>query len=975
MFYAERHLAGEIGDDSLDHRALWMFATPGLADAIRRSWAINDRTDFRRDLLRVIREGQIRACADIARGILLDDAADDALRPIALEAADSCGDVVGLQAAARWLLGARDLPERWFAWSFVVVLFPRHLNVDAVLDLVARSSQDFHSGLVHLWKACPDGETRERFCQGIADLCLDPPFLDEFQRVSARHHELARHLTELALAEFAVLGEAEPSSGSVRLLMAVERAGGYAPSGYKGPPLGELVPTRPTVQRRLFWADVDEIRENIEPGRDQPTTIWAIYFGGSSLWRLGTDDLNWLYLDFAARRLNEDRRLALNAILSVLESAGSLNAELPRLRALVADSSELEQDLNTFLVPRGESEVEHRYHQDRLVRQQEQEVEERAAKASWIELRYKLRLDPSVLSDPTLLADWDTGAYRLVNLAEWLSRKIKGGFTASAVGWEALADGFGRPVAEAYRDGMKTLWRLTAPERPVRTNGNQVTTKYTTMLSFAGLGIESADDPDWAKHLSSAETERAVLHACLSEQDYPNWIGSLIDLHPTITLPVMRQTFGEEWADGGKYPRFLGHFAWSSDSIPTALVSILFDTLTGFPAKTPDRLDLALRVLRRLDLDEVRRKRLLSIALRRLRAAQGADDASAVRGYLAMAFLADPDRAALEIADWLDGCSVSSKDIRAQSCLGALFDRHEPSAAMDLQRASADTLEAMVRLAYRYVRPDEDRHHDGVFRPDERYAAESARSSILDALLKRPGAEAYHAVRTLAEDPVVGSRGFRFNELAHGKAEQDAELPAWTPAEVLAFEGRYAAPAKSGEALLRLLMGVLSDIQDSLGHADATSRPLLERAANEEEVQKWLAEQLSLRANGRFHVQREPQVARGDKPDIIVSATASPFEVAVEVKHGGMDWSVRDLEGAVKRQLAENYLKPETRRQGILVVSHHGRRTWRDTNTRKRLLFHDLMSHLGEVAGALRRNRQGAIEVRAFGLDASPPLG
>ncbi len=629
--------------------------------------------------------------------------------------------------------------------------------------------------------------------------------------------------------------------------------------------------------------------------------------------------------------------------------------------------------MNGFLVPRIETEVERQYREDRFARQHEREIKERAVKTSWIELRDNLRLDPSVLSDPALLADWNTGAFRLLNLANWLSFRVKRGLEESAMSWPLLENGFGRAVAEAYRDGMKTLWRVTVPVRPIRTSGNQVTTEYTTILSFSGLGIESADDPDWAKHLSPAEAERAALHACLSEEGYPNWIEPLIDLHPTITLPILRQTFGEEWLVAGKHPIFLGHFAGTRDPVPTALGAILFETVTAAAPKTPDMYDLALRLLRRLDLDESQRKRLLSITLRRLRTARAANDANAIRGCLAMVFLAHPDRAAVELADWLDGSSVSPQDARAQSCLGALFDRHAPSAAGDLQRASVTTLEAMVRLVYRYVRPEEDRQHDGVFKRNERDAAEGARNTILGALLKRPGADAYRAMRTLAMDPAIGSRGFRFNELAHGKAEQDAEPPAWTPAEVLAFERRHAAPAKSGEALLRLVMGVLSDIQGSLVHADATSRPLLQRAANEDEVQKWLAEQLSLRANGRFHVHRETQVSQGDKPDIVVFSAAAPFDVAVEVKHGGMDWSVRDLEGAVTEQLAKNYLKPATRRHGILVVSHHGERTWRDMKARKKLLFDDLMKRLGELAGSLEKNRHSAIEVRVFGLDASPP--
>ena len=44
--YAERHAAGEIAEDRMDHRSIWMFAQPELADAIRLAWNVNSRQDF-----------------------------------------------------------------------------------------------------------------------------------------------------------------------------------------------------------------------------------------------------------------------------------------------------------------------------------------------------------------------------------------------------------------------------------------------------------------------------------------------------------------------------------------------------------------------------------------------------------------------------------------------------------------------------------------------------------------------------------------------------------------------------------------------------------------------------------------------------------------------------------------------------------------------------------------------------------------
>lgn len=340
-----------------------------------------------------------------------------------------------------------------------------------------------------------------------------------------------------------------------------------------------------------------------------------------------------------------------------------------------------------------------------------------------------------------------------------------------------------------------------------------------------------------------------------------------------------------------------------------------------------------------------------------------------------MLFMVNTDAATRELVGWIDGVPPTSRASRAEGVLGALFGQSDQLAGDALVGASVASLEALVRIAYLYARPDDDRIHNEGYTPDTRDTSQDARNSLLKALLDKPGADAYRAMRTLALEGVFQARILRMNELARGKAEYDADPPAWTPAEVLAFERCSVAPAKTGEALLHVVMGVLWDIQLSFDHADATSRALLERAKDEDEVQNWLAEQMNLRSQGRFHAHREAQVARGDKPDIIVSSTAAQVEVAVEVKHGGMDWSVRDLEKALTGQLAEDYLKPETRRHGVLVVSYHGRRTWRDPDTRSTLTFQDLLNRLKTLASGVASNKLGPIEVRIFGINASLPGG
>ncbi|MDR3579565.1 MAG: hypothetical protein P4L44_06360 [Oryzomonas sp.] len=602
----------------------------------------------------------------------------------------------------------------------------------------------------------------------------------------------------------------------------------------------------------------------------------------------------------------------------------------------------------------------------------ERDAEEKEIKnkESWIKYREELREDPSVLFNSFCLASWSAGAFRLKDLCVWLQHKTEERCVEASLQWRLLEEGFGRQIAEAYRDGIMKLWRVTPPERP--SHKGIISVKYTTILSFAGLGVEAAEDSDWALRLSPAEVKRAIQHACLSEQGYPVWIEELVDRHPTIVLPVLRKTLKCEWSGRfGSRCDFLSNYGWKGRRIQGTIQPILFEIITGKKPKDLEILNNGLRILLRLDFNDVQQRKVTSLALRRLHEAQSKDDDKLAFQYLTMLFLVQADVATQEVVAWISSIPSINRGARAVELLGILFCRDSLVAAGALESASVSSLEILLRLAYSYVCPEDDRRHDGVYTPNARDNAEEARNTVLSALLNRPGAEAYRAMRQLSVDPVFSLRTIRFNELARGKAEQDAEPPAWKPAEVLAFERQYVAPAKTGDVLLNVVIGVLSDICSSFSSSDATSRAMLERAKNEDEFQEWLTEQLSLRSQGRFHVHREAQVAHGDKPDIIVSSTAAKVEVAIEVKHGGMKWSVRDLEKALIKQLAEDYLKPTTRRHGVLVVSCHGLRSWRDPDTQTNLCFQDMIARLQKLAPSVVSNKLGPIEVRVFGIDAS----
>nr|VFJ58450.1 MAG: hypothetical protein BECKFW1821A_GA0114235_10829 [Candidatus Kentron sp. FW] len=984
MRYAERDRLGEIGDNDnfwfrIDHRAMWMFTDPGLAGAIRECWNSNRREEFRIDLLRMVTEGKIRACTDLARDAVMVETDEPYLRKAALEALNACDDAEGLTEAARWLMVAEGSVEHRLLFHFAGTLYPRYLSMNqflALLDRYPLTDKDWSShkeSLTGFWDVAPASD-RESLLAGIADLCLTPPFSNERRdRTSARHRTLAKSLKPLGLKAVSALGGAEPSVGLIRLLMAIERVWDEYNRDEK-PSLSELVASNPHLKRKLLWADVVDARSH---QKNQITRLWQTRLYSRLWWHFGPDDLDWLYQDLAARPLVEDRQVALSAILTILRDEDKLHIEADHLRQRIGDNPVLLADLDGYLAPPEEDEGVRRWCQEKNERQRKREEQERREKESWIAFREELNTDPSILSDRELLSDWARGSFRLYHLASWLEHRV-GRSDTGPTQWRLLEEGFGRSVAENYRDGMKLLWRITPPERPKHHDDDTTTTKHTTYLSFVGLGVEAREDPDWAARLSEPEVQRAIQHACFSAWGYPDWLHDLIGQHPVIASPIIRQVMKKEWTGGGPYGTLLSHYRGENHLIPAPIRQLVLELLAGKAPKYRETLDDVLAILPRLSLDEAESKRIAHLARRRFRAARKTDDTETALRYLAMLFLTDAVEAAAELIDWLDGplegAPPISRNELALICLGKLFDRFHISLAGEaLDDTPVLCIETLVRLVYCHVRPEDDISHKGVFTPKARDHAESARNAILNALLHRPGPEAHAAIRRLADESLFsGERALRFNELAHTRAEQDAELSAWKPSDVLTFEREYITPVLSGERLFRVVLDVLADIQSGFdGMSDVSSRAVLQRAENEEEVQKWLAEQMRFRSKERYHVHREPEVSRRNKPDIVISSTAANPEMAMEIKHGNKGWSANDLKETLEKQLAGNYLKPEERRQGVLVITHHGKRKWQYPETNKHMEFGKLIEYLRGIADSMEKTPYGPVRVRVFGLDAS----
>lgn len=969
--FAARDACGDLAYSRIDHQSLWMFAEPALAPAINAAVAANAREHFRFEMLRLIEAGELSGCLEVAREGALELITRPYHRIVATRLLRRLNDNVGMRAVAADVIAKADQLGPELAPSLAVELFPKYLSVNDLLTLIAKSKsgREYHSDgfkeeLVLLFEACSSFKDRKTLIAGLAALSFEPP-LDDWPKLSQRYRRLAERLAPVARRAVIDSDQHDYGAHLVRLLMAVEKAG-WEREDDDGPTLSELIAARPQIRQALFWADVAHAIEESKPG--MPLRSWrGAWIGERLLWTLLVSDAPWLE-DGLRRSHSDERHVALSALIDLARATDAPDDRLDRLATLVSTDAALTQQLAEARAPYIESDEIKRMRAKKDF--YAQQASERKARDDqfWRDLRDRLMADPEPLRDPEKLKRWP-GPLDLLRLTEWLAKRSKSGRSEGSRNWQRLADAFGQSVAEAYRDGMKILWRVTKPERPkVKADGLR-TIKNTIILSEAGLRLEAAETADWAKSLCPADAKVAVLHACLDDQGTQPWLGGLLEHHPEVAVPPVAAQMKLEWARGGDWRPLLEQIA-NGLPVPPALRSILLNLIRRSAGGCPTKIDISGRILARLELSHDEQQGLSRLFDRRLSEFRHDNQWEAAVNCLAILFLLDQSMAAERLLDILETERRCRHKSRAHDLLARLFGRHRGTVGK-LDELSPATLAKIILEAYK----ERDRRSVSQTEHDEPVPDrfDEAGGSALSALLAMHGADAYWQMLWLSKQPSVGQSAHRLRELAYEMAERNAERPAW-PAKVLkAFEDKKLAPIANGTDLMGVTLDLLDAIEASFGENDMSSRAVVGTAENEAAVQEWLGDALSLRSDGRFHAHREAQVVHDDRPDIILSSASSPEQLAIEVKHGDKGWSLSDLKDALAVQLAEQYLQPANRRHGILVISHHRQaRFWKDKAKRRRMSFSDMIEALQKQAATITSNATGPIKLAVRGLDATP---
>lgn len=974
-----RYKDGEWRGLNFPHIQVRRLASPELGDTIQRHWKAGIANhEVRGLILDLIAAGPIPACAEIAHEVALDQSMPAVLRSTAVSVLVALRDRRVPEIAEALATSPSAWKEEVTRRAFLH-LFPADLPIPTLgkilarvregkrtvgsltyhlpqmIDEVATDAVDFNA-LRELLAGLVRGGTRWQ-PKGHPHLKTERhDLLDALMAACRRQWDLGIRTPALVSSTLLALRLNHRNHRDNERVKALERA---------------IVDLPPPDREEAFWSEHAFLSVLSQPDDPWQRLYTLVEEGGLKLY--ADKDEAWV-----RRRLADPteplfhRQMMLWAeITALIRRPNGSTTPLHDLLPLVADSPEMTQTVVDRMKPRPIDKNLRRHEQQFERRQRDEQRKTAEAHASWVAFWNE------IATNPDALFKYERASGTAWNLWRVMKRT---GSESRSTGWnrEYIESQFGKAVADRLRATMLKVWRGDRPTlRSERPEGEKGTFLVRWQFGLAGIEAE-AEDPDWAKKLTSDEAEIACRYAPIHLNGFPFWLEALAAAHPDAVDKVL----GEELTlslyenAGDNHSSALQDVQHASPAVAALFVprvrewvgAMLKPDANAFAADL--LIDQAIDVLMNFG-SEADRTFLEQAAAGFL---QGGLGVKCARIWLRLLFRLNPARGTAMLEEGLEAVTPG-KDTEAVGWFASLFGRDHDANAIYVKGAgfTPGVLLRLTRLAYTHVRPADDAHHEGSFTPDTRDNAENARNAILGAILDLGGAEGWATKMALIDDPLFAHFADRGRILAEEKAAEEADAITVSEADFKTLDAYGELPPNSRDGMFQLLRDRLEDIDDLLLQ-DTSPRENWAAIEDERVLRRALAHELNSRRNHLYTVDQESATADEKETDIRLRSTSSSEQGIIELKIGEKPRSAADLRQALKDQLLTKYLAPEHSRSGCLIVSVASDRAWQHPETRQTMGLDDLIAFLNLEARMLEAETGGGVRLMAKGLDLRPRL-
>lgn len=948
----------------VDRDLLRRFAQPDLGCFVASLLSKSNAAPVLHLLLRIAWLGQFKDCSYFAKSAALDDGLDVETRVLAGRALLATGDELDrVDYAAHVMSNLRTLPNSMVC-DAVEELFPIHIGVQnmlKVLEAIDLTQDPFGlpEVLPRLVEKLSDPPDLKLLLAGLLEQIGGGLREHAHYRLNKREEAC---FPALARAARRLLEGSPPDDVPTLAVDGILRVRNRLDTSERFREQSDLAlaELHRTAKRRrsAFWHAAHEIR-CAWPSREI-TCLWQLESMGYSA-GLKIEDIGWLIED-GRTKSDPERRLAVDAVISICRSAGSPSDLLEKIASATTSNPIASEAYHALTVP-PEPTAEQIEEQRRLNEIDNSNASQQAAnEQSWIQFIRDLRADAQRIARLAAPEPSDLSAdFR------HLFRLLSYGQPRYAIDSIALLQRIaGCEVASEVQKGLINLWRNVEPQIRGRENAQgQNHRTWGDLMGLAGVSLEAASTQSWVTHLSPAEASRAAEYATLEINGFPIWLSDLAERWPTEVRGVLcREILDEITRTDIETCRTLGDVVYAGPAMATLVAPAL---LNDFASR--DRLpNKALVNLLHVIASGIREERVAEFTRLGIERFQKEMDVAVTVLYLAAVFSRNPQEATRVLAERAGQLGAADQAQLFDRFLSATFGDPASGRVFNATEVPPFVLEELVRLSIKtHGQTAPQREPVVVYTPNEDDDAYQARNALIRLFVQTPGPATYRTLRDLQKSGSCGITPARLGSLAEERAIRDSDLGEWPPGEAFAFEQHHETAPRTAKDLQSLLLQRLEDMQHDLIHDDFGQGPTLKALPGEVDVQKWIADRLRLKQGRSFSVEREPHSADEKEPDLRIRAKETDASVAVEIKLLKKDWTLSELDDALETQLCGRYLRSNLGRHGVLLLVHQEARKkgWQDPINKAYLTVGQVVDRLSaraaEVAGAAHDSPQPAV--------------
>jgi len=738
--------------------------------------------------------------------------------------------------------------------------------------------------------------------------------------------------------------------------------------------ISELAKDWTDLKFALFWKDVEVTRKNAFFNKgERLTNFWQAYTL-RPYWNFEESDFKRVKEEITKKDFLDDKLVALSLAFQIYKENERPRKWREQLKKLVEGKKELEKRLAELLNPPAQSKDQRRWKQQdaKWKRQDKKRKEERQKHhADWLKW---LNENFETLRDIDLLNE-TLGKGCVLNAQQYLldrMRKTKDNSTHWTQGnWRDLSEGFGKEIAEAFRDSLLLSWKFYKPKLRSETD-DEGGTPLAVIIGLSGLEIESRETVRWPDGLSKEDVKLACRYAFQELNGFPNWFPKLYKRFPKIVSECVLKEIDWELTtgqDGQEKHYVIDKISWSGQTLWDDLAPELLKRLGAEPLSLK-YLGGLLKVIQ--SSSTVPDEDIAQLASKKCKTLNGLN-------HIAIWFAAwagvEADSAIEDLSQYLEAMSNSSEGVNlAMNVIVNLVGERRTGSHARESFKSQKHLKNLYLLMHKYIKVEEDinRAGGGVYSPDLRDNAQDARNGIFSILKDIPGKETYLALVELSETHPAESFRSRIMHNAKERAEMDADMPAWSDDKFIEYSQSLESTPTNHRELFDLVKQRIFDLKHDLEESDTSNAQIL-IDVKETKIRNYIGGWCRDRANGMYSIQQEEELADAKRPDLRFQGSGFDAPVPVELKIAD-NWSVSELLEGLENQLCCDYLRDNRSNKGIFLLVYRGKTFWKIPDGNQKVDFHELLETLKKRWEKISKNYPNIDQVEVIGIDLTKRL-